>query len=51
LVVHRFTIARVVSRHRRGKGERRRIQRRFIGAMEAATVNQGRFLSGRPPYG
>jgi site-specific DNA recombinase len=33
------------------KGERRRIQRRVIGAMEAATVNQGRFLGGRPPYG
>jgi site-specific DNA recombinase len=33
------------------KGERRRIQRRVIGSMEAATVNQGRFLGGRPPYG
>ena len=33
------------------KGERRRSQRRVIGAMEAATVNQGRFLGGRPPYG
>ncbi|SFK74829.1 recombinase family protein [Geodermatophilus ruber] len=33
------------------KGERRRIQRRVIGAMEAATVHQGRFLGGRPPYG
>lgn len=34
------------------KGERRRIQRRVIGAMEAAAiVNQGRFLGGRPPYG
>lgn len=33
------------------KGERRRIQRRVVGAMEAATINQGRFLGGRPPYG
>ncbi|WP_051515996.1 recombinase family protein [Candidatus Blastococcus massiliensis] len=34
-----------------GAAERRVVQRRVIGAMEAATINAGRFLGGRPPYG
>jgi site-specific DNA recombinase len=33
------------------KAERKRVQARVTGAMEAATVDQGRFLGGRPPYG
>lgn len=33
------------------KAERQRVRTRVAAAMEAATVEQGRFLGGRPPYG